>query len=145
MLAQEIDFHEIFRLSPTAMALLTADLAFIDANDEFLQESGRTLDELTGRNFFELFPKMYPGTGACNVLEDAMTSGRRAIQLCCRYDIDEPGQPGVQRERYWSVTAQPVRDGKGQVQAVELSARNVTEVIREFRAMEAEMECLERI
>jgi hypothetical protein len=30
MLAQEIDLYKVFRIHPTAMALLTADLEFID-------------------------------------------------------------------------------------------------------------------
>jgi PAS domain-containing protein len=58
MLAPEIDFHEIFKISPTAMALFTADLEFVDANEEFLQASGRDLGDLIGHNAFEVFPKM---------------------------------------------------------------------------------------
>jgi PAS domain-containing protein len=138
MLAQEIDFHEVFRLNPTAMALLTPDLAFIDANDEFLEETRRTLAELVGHNFFEEFPRMHPGTGERNVLEEAIASGRRAVHLLARYDIDEPGHPGVRRERYWSASVQPIRGSDGQVQAIELSARNVTEVVSECKAMLAE-------
>jgi PAS domain-containing protein len=78
MLAQDIDFHEIFRPIPTAMALLTADLVFIDANDEFLEETGRTLDQLVGRNFFEEFPKMYPATGSRHVPEADVGQSRRS-------------------------------------------------------------------
>jgi PAS domain-containing protein len=58
VLAQNIDFHEIFRISPTGMAVLCADLFFVDVNDQFLAEAGRPLEELIGHNFFMIFPKM---------------------------------------------------------------------------------------
>jgi PAS domain-containing protein len=145
MLAHEIDFHEVFRLGPTAMALLTADLAFIDANDAFLGETDRTLDDLIGHNFFEVFPKQYPGMGFRNALEEAITTEKRCGHLLCRYDIDEPGQPGSARERYWSVDVQPVRGSDGVLQAVELSARNITEVVSAFRAVQAEEDHLYQI
>ena len=47
--AQDIDFREIFRISPTGMAVLTADITFADVSDQFLAEAGRQLEELTGR------------------------------------------------------------------------------------------------
>ena len=58
MLSEEIDFHQIFKINPTAMALLTADFEFIDANDAFLAAIGHRLEDLIGRNAFEVVPKM---------------------------------------------------------------------------------------
>jgi PAS domain-containing protein len=142
MLAQDIDFHEIFRISPTAMALLTADLVFIDANDEFIEESGRPLEKLIGHYFFEEFPKMYPGTGRRNALEEAMTSGRRASDLLFKYDIEEPGLPGVYRERYWCAVVQPVYGADGELEVIELSVRNITPIVSQLQAMQADADAL---
>src|SRR5215472_14722426 len=95
MLAADIDFYEIFRVHPTAMALLTPDLKFIDVNDEFQEISGRPLEDLVGKNIFEVFPKMpsdpdgYPRWTA---LEEAQTSGRRQALTLTRYDIEDPIQ-----------------------------------------------------
>jgi PAS domain-containing protein len=94
-LAQEIDFHDIFKLSPTAMALLTGDLVFIDANDAFLDVVRRPLEDLAGHNFFERFPKMPPDPGGhpmWTALERAMTSGRRECDRLIRYDVEGPAR-----------------------------------------------------
>jgi PAS domain S-box-containing protein len=140
MLGQDIDFHEIFRISATAMALLTADMFFVDANDEFLQASGRELDELIGHNFFDRFPKK-PERDAVGdprwiALEEAASSGRRAVDQLIRYDIEDPACPGHFEERYWSAIVMPVCGTDGETQFLELSAREVTPVIAQFRAMQ---------
>jgi PAS domain S-box-containing protein len=142
MLAQDIDFHEIFMISPTGMALLTADLHFVDVNDQFLAEAGRQLDELIGHNIFEVFPKMPPDLGATErtVLEEAFDTGRRAYLPLTRYDVEDPAHPGAFVESYWSAVAQPIRGLDGQVEIYELSLRNLTPVIAEFRAMRARHE-----
>jgi hypothetical protein len=41
MLAHEIDFYRMYKVGPTAMALLTPDLEIIDMNDEFQAYVGR--------------------------------------------------------------------------------------------------------
>ena len=140
MLAQEIDFYEIFKISPTAMALFTADLAFIDANDEFLAVAGRPLEELIGHNVFEVFPKM-PDDSACpkwTTLEAALTSGKREAVALTRYDLEDPIHAGVFIERYWSSVVTPIHGASGEIEVLELSAREVTPVIEQFRSISAE-------
>jgi PAS domain-containing protein len=139
MLAQDIDFHEIFRINPTGMAVLTADLQFADVNDQFLAEAGRQLEELIGHNIFEVFPKMPAELGDTErtVLEEAFDTGRRAYLALARYDIEDPAHPGAYVESYWSAVAQPIRGLDGQVEMYELSLRNMTPVIAEFEAMRA--------
>ena len=116
MLAEEVDFYKIFKLHPTAMALLTPDLEFIDANDEFLATTGYPLEELIGRNAFAVLPRMPPDPGGhpkWTVLEKAQASGHRESQALTRYDIEDPASPGVFRERYWSSLVTPVRGRDG--------------------------------
>jgi hypothetical protein len=55
VLAEEIDFHSIFKLHPTAMLLVTTDSCSADASDELVAEAGRSLEELIGRDFYEVF------------------------------------------------------------------------------------------
>jgi PAS domain-containing protein len=142
MLAEDVDFHEMFRISPSVMALLTADLVFVDANDEFLDASGRKLEELTGHNFFERFPKRperdMVGDPRWLALEKCMSSGRREVDELIRYDIEDPVRPGQLEERYWSAIVVPVRGTDGHMQFLELSAREVTPVIAQFRAMQGD-------
>ncbi|HXW45235.1 MAG TPA: PAS domain-containing protein [Streptosporangiaceae bacterium] len=140
MLAQEIDFHEIFKISPTVMALFTADLEFIDANDEFVAATGRPLEELLGHNVFDVFPKMPsdPANPKWTALEAAMTSGKREAYALTRYDLEDPIHPGVFLERYWSSVVTPIHGSDGEVEVLELSAREVTSIIAHYREIDAE-------
>jgi PAS domain S-box-containing protein len=142
MLAVEIDFHEVFKVSATAMALLTADFEFLDANEEFLEAAGHKLDDLIGHNIFEVLPKMpsEPGNPKWTALEAALTSRKREADKLIRYDIEDPAHPGEFQERYWSSIVTPVLGLGGEVEVLELSAREVTAVIAEFRRVQAEDE-----
>src|SRR5215469_8373911 len=102
MLAQDIDLYKVFRIHPTAMALLTVDLEFIDANDEFLAATGHGLEELVGQKAFAVFPKMPPDPGGhpkWTVLEQAQASGRHESLTLERFDIEDPASPGVFQQR----------------------------------------------
>ncbi len=141
MLAQEIDLYRVFRIHPTAMALLTADLEFIDANDEFLATTGRELEELIGQKVFAVLPKMPPDPGGqpkWTALEQAQASGRYESLTLERYDIEDPASPGVFQQRYWSSAVTPVRGLDGHVEILELSTRDVTPIIDEFKKLQAQ-------
>jgi PAS domain-containing protein len=140
MLAEDIDFYQVFRLHPTCMVLLTADLAIVDANEEFLQQCGRELDDLIGHHLFEEFPKMPQapsGDDAWTAVEAAMTTGKREHNLLFREDLEDPEQPGVFVEHYWSSVAQPMRDRAGEVEYIEYSLRDVTPIINEYRVLQS--------
>lgn len=140
MLSQEVDFHQIFKVSPTAMALITADFVLVDANDAFIEGCGRPLEEIVGHNIFEQFPKMPADPGGSPMwtpLEAALTSGERQVHELTRYDVEVPGQPGVFEERYWSSVVTPLRGPSGEIEMFELSAREVTAIIAEYRRLKA--------
>ena len=118
MLAQDIDFHEIFKIGPTGMAVHTVDLFFVDVNDQFLAEAGRPLEDLIGHNFFEVFPKMPTDLGDTErtVLEEAFDTGRTAQVTLGRYDVEDPAYPGTFIKHYWSSVVQPIRGLDGQLE-----------------------------
>jgi PAS domain-containing protein len=136
----EIDYRRVFKISPTAMALLTPDLVILDANDEFLADLGRQLSDLVGHNVFTVLPKMPPGPAGPKVtaLERALASREREVLELTRYDFEDPGRPGVFEERYWSSVATPLCGPDGEIEMLELSAREVTAVIAHFRSMQAQ-------
>jgi PAS domain S-box-containing protein len=143
MLAQDIDFHDIFKINPTGMLLLTADLVIVDVNDEFLAQVGRSLEELVGRNLYDEFPRPPEGAGGCarwTAIDEAMTSGRRQCDQLLRYDVE--CQPGVFAEHWLTVMAQPFRGSDGHVEVIEVSVRDMTPVIDQYRALcrEAELQ-----
>ena len=136
MLAQEIDFHEIFKIHPTGMVLLSADLVILDANDEFLSAVGRKLEDLIGRNFYDEFPKLPEEPGGrpkWTALDEAMTSGRRQCDQLIRYDLEDPDRPGVFAEHWITTVAQPIRGSDGHVQVIELSLRDITPIIEQYQ------------
>jgi PAS domain-containing protein len=128
------------------MLLLTADLDILDANDEFLATVGRQLEELIGRNFYDKFPKIPEDPGGRPkwiALDEAMTSGRRQCDQLLRYDIEDPGHPGVFVEHWVTALAQPIRGSDGHVQVIELSIRDITPVIDQYLALKREEELQE--
>lgn len=141
MLAEDIDFYQVFKIHPTSMVLLTADLEIVDANDEFLSEVHRELGELIGHHLFEQFPKVPDSVGghpAWSAAEAAMTSGRREHNLLFRQDIEDQDHPGVFLEHYWSSVAQPIRGNDGRVDYIEFSVRDVTPLITQYRMLQSE-------
>ena len=125
------------------MALLTADLEFVDANKELLAIAGRPLEDLLCRNFFDVFPKMPEDPGGYpkwTALEAAMTSGRRKVARLTRYGVEDPGHPGVFEARYWSCVVQPIRASSGIVVLLECSVLDLTPVIAQYKAMQADEE-----
>jgi PAS domain-containing protein len=143
MLAEEIDFYRVFRLHPTAMALLSPDLEIIDVNDEYLAATGRPLEELIGKHVFAVLPKMPAEPGGdpkWTSLEEAQASGRRVSMSLERYDLEDPASPGVFQERYWSTTVTPVRGSDGHVEVLELSAREVTPIIAQYKKLEEQQD-----
>jgi PAS domain-containing protein len=132
MLSEEIDFHDLLKIHSTAMALVTPDFEFIDANDEFLAATGHPLEDLVGHNVFE----DPGGSPKWTALEAALTTRRREVYPLERYDIEDPARPGVFEERYWSSIVTPVLGLGGEVGILELSTREVTPIIAQFQSLQ---------
>jgi len=123
------------------MALLAADFEIIDANDAFLQATGLRPEDVVGHNAFEVVPKMPEDPGGkpkWTALEAALTTGRREVCQLQRYDIEDKAHPGVFEERYWSSVVAPIHGLGAEVEVLELSAREVTPIIDQFRKLQGE-------
>ena len=139
MHAEEIDFSHVFKLHPTAMALFSPDLVFIDANDEFVAVTGWPLHDMLGKHAFSVLPKIPPDPGGhpkWTALEEAQASGHSASVSLTRYDVEDPDRPGVFNERYWSTAVTPIRGSDGRVEILEFSSREITQVILEFEKLQ---------
>ncbi|GHE72980.1 protein phosphatase [Streptomyces vinaceus] len=131
-----IDYAAVFRLLPGMVALLTPDLVYADANDEFLYSSGRTRDQLIGRYLFDVFPDNPndpSATGMRNLaasLRRVVETGERDAMALQRYDVESADRPGEWEERYWSPVNAPVLDSDGRVVLLVHRVEEVTELIR---------------
>ncbi|WP_326594337.1 PP2C family protein-serine/threonine phosphatase [Streptomyces sp. NBC_01294] len=131
MSTSEIDFEAVFHALPGAVALLSPDLVFAEANDAYLALSGRTREQVVGRYLFDVFPDN-PDDPAASGMRNVEASLRRVASTgesdsmaLQRYDVEDPERPGVWEERYWSPVNVPVRGPDG---AVAMALHRVEEV-----------------
>lgn len=131
-----IDYHAVFRALPGAVALLTPDLVYADANQAFLSMAGRTREQVIGRYVFDVFPdnpNEPDATGMRNLyasLRRVATTGESDSMALQRYDVEDPDRTGVWQERYWSPVNVPVLAPDGTVALLLHRVEEVTELIR---------------
>ncbi|MEV0740141.1 SpoIIE family protein phosphatase [Streptomyces sp. NPDC050549] len=131
-----IDYAAVFQGLPGMVALLTPDLVYADANEEFLRMSGRTREQVVGRFLFDVFPDN-PNDPAATGMRNLETSLRRVIatgerdtMALQRYDVESAACPGQWEERYWSPVNAPLLDQDGKVVLLVHRVEEVTELIR---------------
>lgn len=150
----QVDYSAVFRALPGMVALLTPDLVYVDANDDFVRLSGRTREQLVGRYIFDVFPENPHDPAAAGMRETeasmlrTVTTGERDTMALLRYDIEDPAQPGHWQEHYWSPVNAPILGPDGKVALIAHRVEEVTDLIRAFggpggdsrnRALEAEL------
>ncbi|MFJ9725875.1 PP2C family protein-serine/threonine phosphatase [Streptomyces sp. NPDC101209] len=131
-----IDYAGVFQCLPGMVALLTPDLVFADANEEYLRVSGRRRAEVVGRYLFDVFPDNPKDAGASGMrnlaasLRRVLDTGERDAMALQRYDVEDPERPGEWQERFWSPVNAPVIDTDGKVVLVVHRVEEVTELIK---------------
>ncbi|WP_338899840.1 SpoIIE family protein phosphatase [Streptomyces sp. TG1A-60] len=131
-----IDYAAVFQALPGMVALLTPELVYAEANEEFLRMSGRTREQVVGRYFFDVFPDN-PADPAANGMRNLAASltrvadsGERDAMALQRYDVESVQRPGEWEERYWSPVNAPVFGPDGSVVLLIHKVEEVTELIR---------------
>ncbi|MFJ4847077.1 MULTISPECIES: PP2C family protein-serine/threonine phosphatase [unclassified Streptomyces] len=131
-----IDYEAVFRGLPSAVALLTPQLFFVDANEEYLALSGRPAAEVIGHFLFDVFPDNPDHRGASGMrnlgasLRRVASTGERDAMALQQYDVEDPEHPGRWEERYWSPVNMPVFGDDGRVALLVHRVEEVTELIR---------------
>ncbi|EKX69110.1 PAS domain-containing protein [Streptomyces ipomoeae] len=131
-----IDYAAVFQALPGMVALLTPELVFADANEEFLRLAGRTREQVVGRYLFDVFPDNPADPGATGMrnlaasLERVAHSGERDAMALQRYDVESAQRPGEWEERYWSPVNAPLLGPDGSVVLLIHRVEEVSELIR---------------
>ncbi|MBN0047498.1 SpoIIE family protein phosphatase [Streptomyces actuosus] len=131
-----IDYRAVFQALPGMVAVLTPDLVFTDANEDFLRTTGRRREQVVGHHLFDVFPDNPndpSATGRRNLqasLYRVLATGERDTMALQRYDLEHPESPGHWEERYWSPVNAPVRGPDGKVLLLVHRVEEVTELIR---------------
>ena len=96
----DTDYAAVFQALPGMVALLTPDLVYADANEEFLRMAGRRREEVVGRYLFDVFPDN-PNDGAASgmrnlaaSLQRVLDTGERDAMALQRYDVESTEQSG---------------------------------------------------
>ncbi|MDQ1017595.1 PP2C family protein-serine/threonine phosphatase [Streptomyces afghaniensis] len=131
----QIDYAAVFRALPGMVALLTPDLVYADANEDFLRLAGRTREQLLGRYIFDVFPENPNDPAAAGMRETqasmlrVVTTGERDTMALLRYDIEDRERPGHWVEHFWSPVNAPVLDADGNVVLIVHRVEEITELI----------------
>jgi PAS domain-containing protein len=120
--------------------VLTPQLVYADANEEFLRLAGRTREQPIGHYLSDDFPDELDHHAVAvrrnieaSLRRVADTGKRDAIPLQ-RYDVEDPDRPGVREERYWSSINAPVFGSDGRVALLLHRVEEVTELIAPARS-----------
>jgi PAS domain S-box-containing protein len=138
MTGSEIDYAEIYRQLPQSVLVLTPDFVVVDANQAYLDATGRTRDELLGRNIFDAFPDNPADPHATGVqdseesLSRVLATGKPDIRSFQKYDVEVPGRPGVYEARYWNAVNAPVFGPDGRIVLITHNLEEITERVRKF-------------
>jgi serine phosphatase RsbU (regulator of sigma subunit) len=150
----QIDYAAVFHALPGMVALLTPDLVYADANEDFLRLAGRSREQLMGRYIFDVFPEHPDEPAAAGMRETrasmlrVVATGERDTMALLRYDIEDRERPGRWLEHYWSPVNAPVLGPDGDVVLIVHRVEEVTELIharggpgndRSARVLEAEL------
>lgn len=143
MTEPQIDYKEVFRTLPTPILLITPELSIIDMNQAYLRISGKSREELVGRNVFDAFPDNPAEPSSTSTarlgtsLHHVLDTGERDVMPIQRYDVEVPGSPGTFEERYWCPENVPMRGPDGQVAVIIHAVEEVSALIRMFVEAEA--------
>lgn len=105
MSTSKIDYGAVFAAAPTPFAVVAPDLVITDVNQAHLKVTGKTRDELIGKNLFEVFPANpsdHSADGKRRLeasLRWVLVSQRPDTMAPLRYDVPVSGRPGVFEER----------------------------------------------
>lgn len=131
-----IDYAAVFQALPGMVALLTPELVYADANEDFQRLAGRTREQLVGRYIFDVFPENPNDPAAAGRRETqasmlrVVATGERDTMALLRYDIEDPERPGRWEEHHWSPVNAPVLDAEGRVVLIVHRVEEITELMR---------------
>ncbi len=135
-----IDYEALFQASPNAYVVVDAGYLLVDANDAFLQLTGRTRDDVVGHNLFDSFPAEPDGSlrNDASILRKSIDrvfmSGRSDVVPFFRYAIPvtTDRQAGF-RDGIWCASHHPLADGRGGVALALQHPQNLSDLRQRLR------------
>ncbi len=108
-----------FESTLTCVVLLDRHFNMLRVSKTYADACGRTIEELTGRNHFEMFP-----SEAKSLFEDVLTSGKAASARAHSFVFPDHPERGV---TYWDWMLSPVHGEHRDVEMLVLCSHDVTQ------------------
>jgi len=135
----EVDYRGIFNSGSILYLILLSDypkFTIVGASDAYLENTGRTREDIVGKGVFEAFPPNPTDAGATEqafrmAFDRVIKTKKLDVMPIQKYDIPKSeSEGGGFKERYWSVTHTPVLDRNGNVIQLAQRVEDVTEFLR---------------
>ena len=111
----------LYRKAPIGICLLDCDLLYISINETLASINGKLAEDHVGRSISEVIPEI--AETFAPILRRAIKTGESALGL--EFKCPAPGDP--EKDRYWLVDLNPLKDDEEKVQAVSVMVRDITE------------------
>ncbi|WP_310306756.1 PP2C family protein-serine/threonine phosphatase [Nocardioides marmoribigeumensis] len=124
---------DVFDATPVALLVFDRDLTMVHANPAYLQAVGMELEDIAGRNVFDVFgddpeaPGPSQAQSLKNVMMGAIEHGR--TQRLQEYPYNIPNASGAFDRRLWNVVEVPLMGADGRADLVVHYTEDVTELV----------------
>ena len=120
----------LLRDMPASIMVLDRDLRFVGASSLYLKTVGLELDQLLGRNLFEMFPEAEDRRRPLEEsMRRALAGEDNAIERLA-YAIPDPADRTRMTEAWWRCRHNPLVGPDGSIDHVVQITENVTELVR---------------
>ncbi len=120
----------VLRDMPASIMVLDRDLRYVMASDMYLQTTGRTLEDLLGRNLFEAFPETEERRRPLEEsMRRALAGESNAIERLA-YRIPDPNDLSKTVEAWWRCRHNPLVGPDGSINHVVQITENITELVQ---------------
>ncbi|MDB5369570.1 MAG: hypothetical protein JWP20_1128, partial [Roseomonas sp.] len=131
----QVDFERLLAAAPHPYLLLDPAFTIVWVNEAYLGATGRTRDDIIGRNLFDAFPTGPHDPGGQGIrqlrasLEATLQTRERDVLGLIHYPIPRQTDAGtVFEDRWWSASHNPILDAGGQVALILQQTDDVTEL-----------------
>ncbi|WP_211103881.1 response regulator [Skermanella pratensis] len=124
-------YRSLFEASPNSYVLLDRGLTILGCNDAYLKVTGRTREQIVGRNIFDAFPGGDNEAQLRASFERVLRTRRMDAIAVIPYAIARTTPEGTWlEERFWSATHTPLPNSQGNVGLILQHTVDVTELHR---------------
>lgn len=126
------DILQIFEELPDYYLILSNDLTIITASNAYVWLTGKSRQEMAGKNLFDIFPR-HPDW-AKNADGGIHFSLQKVLETNLPHELevirfDVPGADGQLQERYWKTSNKPVLNASGEIKYIIHKTADVTESV----------------